>query len=74
MLLSNTLIMANPDISFMNGVPTLINFYSLGLQTMHSFGKNGSDLFKKLKQHSLEFIIPSNANIFLMPRTKSTFS
>ena len=32
------------------------------------------DLFKKLKQQLHEFITPSNSNIFLIPRTKSTFS
>ena len=40
---------------------------------MHSFGKIGMDLFEKLKQQSHEFIIPSNSNIFLIPKTKSTF-
>ena len=27
-----------------------------------------------LKQHSHEFITPSNSNTFLLPKTKSTFS
>ena len=31
------------------------------------------DLFKKLKQHSHEFITPSNSNTFLIPKTRSTF-
>ena len=66
--------MANPDISSINGASTFINFCSLGLNTMCSYGKNGIGLFKKLKQHSHEFIIPSSLNIFFTPRTKSTFS
>ena len=74
MFLSNILIMANPDISSINGASTFINFCSLGFTTMHSFGKKGIDLFKKLKQQSHEFITPYNSNIFLIPKTKSTFS
>ena len=38
------------------------------------FWKNGMDLFKKLKQQSWEFIMPSNLNIFLIPKMKSTFT
>ena len=72
--LSKTLIMANPDISFMNGASTFIYFCYLGFNTMCSFGKNGIDLFKKLKQQSHKFLMPSNSNIFLIPKTKSTFS
>ena len=41
---------------------------------MPSFGKISMDLFKKLKQQSHEFITPSNSNIFLIAKTKSTFS
>ena len=40
---------------------------------MHSFGKIGINLFKKLKQQSHEFMTPSNSNIFSIPKTKSTF-
>ena len=65
--------MANPDISSMNDACTFNNFCSLGFYTMHSFGKNGIDLFKKMKQQSHDFIMPSNLNIFLIPKTKSTF-
>ena len=72
--LSNNLITANPDISSMNGAFTFIYFCSLGFNTICSFGKNGIDLFKKLTQQSHEFIIPSNSNIFLILKTKSTFS
>ena len=66
--------MTNPYISSMNGASTFINFCSLGFNTMHSFGMNGIDLFKKLKQQSDELTIPFSSNIFLIPKTKSTFS
>ena len=46
--------MANPDISSMNKAYTFINFCSLGSNTIHSFGKIGIDLFKKLRQQSHE--------------------
>ena len=55
-VLSNILTIASPDISSINGAFTLINFCSLGFNTMHSFGKIPKDLFKKLKQQSQEFI------------------
>ena len=61
--------MANPDILSMNGGSTFIYFCSLC-----SFGENGIDLLQKLKQQSHEFIMPSNSNMFLIPKTKSTFS
>ena len=41
---------------------------------MCSFGKIGIDLFKKLKQQSHEFMTPTNSNMFLIPKTKFTFS
>ena len=66
--------MANPEISSINGASTFISLCSFGFNIMHSFGMNGTDLFKKLKQDSCQFIMPSNSNIFLMPITKSTFS
>ena len=72
--LSSTLIIANPDISSINGASTFTNLCSFGFNTVHSFGKIGMDLFKKLKQHSHKFITPSNSNIFLIHRTKSMFS
>ena len=65
--------MAKPDISSINGAFTLINFCSLGFSTIHSFGKMGRDLFRKLKQQSYEFITP-NSNTFLIPSTRSMFS
>ena len=73
-VLSSILITASPDIFSINGTSTFINFYSLDFSTIHSFGKIGRDLFKKLKLHSDEFMIPSNSKIFLMPTTKSMFS
>ena len=72
--LSNTLIIANSDISCINGVSTFINFCFFGFNTMHSFGKIGIDLFKKLKQQSHKFITPSNSNIFSILKTRPTFS
>ena len=46
MFLSNTLIIASPEISSINGASTFINFCSLVVNTMHSFGKIGINLFK----------------------------
>ena len=72
--LSSISIIANPNISSINGASTIINLCSFGFNTMHSFGTIGMELFKKLKQQSHEFITPSNSNIFLIPRTKSMLS
>ena len=72
--LSSTFIIANPDISSINGASTFISSCSFGFNTIHSFGKIGKDLFKKLKQQSCAFMTPSNSNIFLIPKTISTFS
>ena len=72
-VLSSILIIASPDTSSMNGTSTLINFCSFGFSTIHSFGKMGKDLFRKLKQQSHEFITLSKSKIFLIPRTKSMF-
>ena len=58
----------------MNGASTFINFFSFGFNIIHSFGKIGMYLYKKLKQQSHEFLTPSNSNIFLIPKTRSTFS
>ena len=74
MFLSSILIIANPEMSSMNGTFTFINLCSFGFNTIHSFGKIAMDLFKTLKQQFHEFITPSNSNIFLIPKTKSTFS
>ena len=52
----------------------LTAFVLLVLNTICSLGNMGIDLFKKLKQHSHEFITPSNLNTFLMPKTVSTCS
>ena len=72
--LSSTLIIANPHISSLNCASTFINLCSFGFNSMSSFGKIGMDLFKKLKQQSHEFMTPSNSKIFLIPKTRSTFS
>ena len=48
-VLSSILKIACPDISSINGTSTFINFCSLGFNTIHSLGKIGSDLLKKLK-------------------------
>ena len=66
--------MAKPEISFKNGASTFIKFCSLGFNIIFSFGNIGTDLFKKLKQHSCELITPSYSNTFLIPKTRSTFS
>ena len=71
--LSSTLIIANPDISSINGDSTFINLCSFGFNTMHSFGKIGKDLFKKLKQPSCELKTLFNSNIILIPKPKSMF-
>ena len=65
--------MAKSEILSKNGASIFISFCSFGLNTISSFGNMGIDLFKKLKQHSYEFIIPSNSNAFLIPKTMSTF-
>ena len=74
MVLSSILTIASPDISSMNGASTFINFYFFGFNTTCSLGKHCRNLLKKLKQQSGEFIMPSNSKMFLIPRTKSTFS
>ena len=73
-VLSSSLIIASLDILSMNGASTFIIFHSLGLSTIHSFGKIGRDLFKKLKQQSYKFMTPFNSKIFLISRTKSMYS
>ena len=55
--------MANPEVSSMNGASTFINICSFAFKTICSLGKNGIDMFKKLKHDSHEFIIHSNSNI-----------
>ena len=52
----------------------LLIFACLASILLLSLEKMGTDLFRNLKQQSLEFITPSNSNTFFMPRTKSTFS
>ena len=71
--MSNILTIPKSEISSINGASILINFCSFGFKTNFSFRNRGMDLVKKLKQHSHEFITPSNSNIFLIPKTRSTF-
>ena len=72
--LSNILTIANLEISSTNGASIFTNFCSFGFKTICSLGKKGINLFKKLKHDSHKFIMPSNSNIFSMPKTKLTFS
>ena len=65
--------MANHEISSINGAFTFINFCSFGFKIVQFSGNMGTDLFKNLKQQSIEFITPSNLNTFFIPKTKSTF-
>ena len=58
----------------MNDASFLPNFCSFGFNIIFSFRNRGIDLFKKLKQHSHEFVTPSNFNTFIIPKIKSTFS
>ena len=54
--------------------PSLLSISVHSASMLFSFsGKIGTDLFKNLKQQSLESITPSNLNTFFMPKTKSTF-
>ena len=66
--------MANPEISSTNGASIFINFCSFSFKTIYFLGKKGINLFKRLKHDTLKFTMPSNSNIFLMPKTKSSFS
>ena len=66
--------MAKPEISSKNAASIFTNFCSFGFNIIFSFGNIGTDLFKKLKQHSHELITPSNSYTFLIPKTISTFS
>ena len=47
--LSNILIIANPEISSMNGASTFINVCSFGFEITCFEGKNSINLFKKAK-------------------------
>ena len=72
--LSSNFVMAKPEILSKNGAFILISFRSFGFNHVSPFGNMGFDLFKKLQQHSCEFITPSNSNTFLIPKTISMFS
>ena len=56
--------MAKLEISFVKGASTFTIFHSPGLRITFSFRNNGSNLLKKLKQHSCELNMPSNWNTF----------
>ena len=66
--------MPNHEISSTNGASIFINFHSFGFETICSLGKKGIDLFRKLKHDCHGFMMPSNSNIFFIPKTKSMFS
>ena len=72
--LSNIYTITKPEISSINGASILINLCSFGFKTTFSLGNRGMDLFKKLKQHSCEFITLSYSNTFLIPKTRSMFT
>ena len=72
--LSNTFIIAKPEISSKNGTFIFISICSFAFNIVSPYRNNGIDLFKKLKQHSHKFITPFNSNTFLIPKTISTFS
>ena len=72
--MSNNFTKAIPEIFSTNCASTMTSLYSFGLISTFAFGKKGIDLFKKLKQESCESMTPSTFKMFLIPRTKSTFS
>ena len=71
--LSNNFIIAKPEISSKNGASIFFSFCSFGFNIISSFRNKGIDLFKRLKQHSCEFITPSSSSTFLIPKTISMF-
>ena len=71
---SNILTITSLEISSINGAFTFISLCYLCFKITWFSQNMGMDLFKNLKQQSLEFITPSYSNTFFMPRTKSTFS
>ena len=64
-VLSRIFTIARPEISSTNCASVFMNLYSFGFSMTYSFGKNGIDLFIKLKHDSCELIIPLNSNMFL---------
>ena len=63
-MVSNSFVMAIPDISSKKGASIVMSFWSFGFTSTSSLAKNGIDLFKKLKHESLEPITPSSSNRF----------
>ena len=62
------LIIANPEISSINGALTFTSFCSSGFNIISFSGCIGNDLFKNSNLQSHEFITPSNSNTFLYPK------
>ena len=72
--MSKTSTIAIPDNSYTNGASITTIFCTFGGNTVFSFGKKGTDLFRKLKQESHESITLPNSNTYLIPKSKSIFS
>ena len=66
--------MVKPETLSRNGASTFTNFCSFGFNIIFYFGNIGTNLFKKIKQHSHELIMPFNSNTLLIPKTMSTVS
>ena len=62
--MSKIFTMAIPDNSLIKGASTMTIFCDAGAISTVGTGKNGIDLLRKLKQDSLESIMPSNSNMF----------
>ena len=67
-------IIAKPEILFTNGALTFTNVCLSHFSIISFSGYIGTNLFKNSNLQSIEFIMPSNSNIFFMPKTKSMFS
>ena len=72
--LSGSFIIAKLEILSKNGTSIFISFCTFGFNTVSPLRNMDIDLFKKLKQHSHEFITLSNFNTFLIPKTISMSS
>ena len=63
------LIIANPEISSINGALTFTSFCSSGFNIISFSGYIGTDLFKNSNQQSLEFTTPCSSKTFFIPKT-----
>ena len=72
--MSNDFTMTIPEIYSINGASTVTGFCSFGLISTFSFGKKQNRTVQMLKQESCESMTLSSSQLFLNPRTKSTFS